>query len=36
MAESASFDWDAVPDMTVDGRSIVPAPDPHPAGTAQR
>jgi hypothetical protein len=35
MAESASFDWDAVPDMTLDGRSIVPYPDPDPEGTAK-
>ena len=35
MVESASFDWDAVPDMTGDGRSIVPFPDPDPEGTAK-
>lgn len=35
MAESASFDWDSVPDMTLDGRSIPPYPDPDPEGTAR-
>lgn len=35
MVESASFDWDSVPDVTLDGRSIVPYPDPDPEGTAR-
>lgn len=35
MAESDSYDpWDSVPDVTIDGRSIPPYPDPDPEGTA--